>query len=274
MTRLQAAEAPLRPDRPGEQLLVTWRNELGETTRLWSGSGGGRHGRHWVGEGRFLAFSGAGAVDYNLVLVHGGDRRLLVESIEDVAALRRPAIVVVAGAALGAVSLLADAGYVCIGGEPFMRLALGSESSDPGEEVELLDSSGIAELRALVGAAFALPPELTELALPDSSATGHPGHDPAFALFGLRHGGRLVSGTALVRAGTTVCVWSMATEPDLQGQGYGRRLLAGALARASAAGCRDCLLVASPAGERLYRSVGFGTVEHWQLWTRPRWVLA
>ncbi len=122
--------------------------------------------------------------------------------------------------------------------------------------------------------AFCVPPELAELALPDTAATDHPAHEPDFEAWGLYQDGSLVSGTALVRSGESVCVWSMATPPELQGRGYGRRLLAGALGDVAARGARECLLIASPAGQRLYRALGFDLLEHWQLWTRPRWVLA
>jgi GNAT superfamily N-acetyltransferase len=228
------------------------------------------------------------AVDYNVACCHGPDRGDLERSLAELSALRRPAIVMVAGAALGGVSLLADAGWVCIGSDPFMRLALdgpgdggvpGAGGTPSGGAAgtaapRLLDSAGVRQLRSVIEHTFAVPSELAEVALPGSAAQDAPEHDPAFEAWGLYEGGVLASGTGLVRTGTSVCVWSMATPPELQGRGYGRRLLSGALRAAAAGGASQCLLIASPAGERLYRALGFDLLEHWQLWTRPRWVLA
>jgi GNAT superfamily N-acetyltransferase len=164
--------------------------------------------------------------------------------------------------------------------------AVGSSSGGPGRGgggggsgrerggPVLLDGAGVAELRMAMEQAFGISADLAELAMPGTVASDDPGHDDDFEAWGLYENGSLVSGTALVRAGESVCVWSMATPPELQGRGFGRRLLAGALESAAAKGASQCLLIASPAGERLYRALGFDLVEHWQLWTRPRWVLA
>jgi GNAT superfamily N-acetyltransferase len=66
--------------------------------------------------------------------------------------------------------------------------------------------------------------------------------------------------------------WSMATPPAWQGHGYGRRLLTTALAQAASNGADESILQASPSGEPLYRALGYEVAEHWQLWSRPRWV--
>jgi len=41
-----------------------------------------------------------------------------------------------------------------------------------------------------------------------------------------------------------------------------------------ARGAGGSLLLATRAGEPLYRSVGYSVVDYLQLWSRPRWVLA
>jgi hypothetical protein len=46
-----------------------------------------------------------------------------------------------------------------------------------------------------------------------------------------------------------------------------------ALAGAAGAGARGSLLHAAIDGEPFYLSLGYRTLEWWQLWSRPRWVL-
>jgi GNAT superfamily N-acetyltransferase len=79
---------------------------------------------------------------------------------------------------------------------------------------------------------------------------------------------------ATVVVDSVLAVWSMATRPDLQRQGYGRRLLSTALAQAASEGVTESLLLATPAGEALFRALGYRVMEHWQQWSRPRWVWA
>jgi ribosomal protein S18 acetylase RimI-like enzyme len=68
-------------------------------------------------------------------------------------------------------------------------------------------------------------------------------------------------------------VWSMATRPDCQGHGYGRTLLESALGQLFERGATGSLLQSSLVGQRLYGGIGYSTIEHWQLWSRPRWVM-
>jgi ribosomal protein S18 acetylase RimI-like enzyme len=55
-------------------------------------------------------------------------------------------------------------------------------------------------------------------------------------------------------------VWFVATRPEAQRQGLGRAVLAALLADARARGNRTASLQSSPAGRRLYESLGFASV--------------
>jgi ribosomal protein S18 acetylase RimI-like enzyme len=55
-------------------------------------------------------------------------------------------------------------------------------------------------------------------------------------------------------------VWFVATRPDAQRQGLGRRVMRALLAEARARGNRTASLQSSPAGRRLYESLGFVAV--------------
>jgi len=57
----------------------------------------------------------------------------------------------------------------------------------------------------------------------------------------------------------TAGIWSMATDSRRQRSGIGRRLLSTAWAQARTQGARRFFLGATPAGDRLYKSMGFAT---------------
>jgi hypothetical protein len=51
-------------------------------------------------------------------------------------------------------------------------------------------------------------------------------------------------------------------------------LLNAVFADAERAGATLALHYSSYVGESVYRSVGYVELERWQMWSRPRWVLA
>jgi GNAT superfamily N-acetyltransferase len=79
-------------------------------------------------------------------------------------------------------------------------------------------------------------------------------------------GGEPMSAVTLSRHGTTVGVWTMATPPERQGQGWGRALLTQVLDTCRREGVDRAYLYATPAGAPLYRSIGFATVADLPVW--------
>ena len=74
-------------------------------------------------------------------------------------------------------------------------------------------------------------------------------------------GGEPVSVVWLARAGRAIGVMSMMTAPGHQRRGAGRALLTAALAATWSAHSVRALLVATPAGRRLYESIGFAAID-------------
>jgi ribosomal protein S18 acetylase RimI-like enzyme len=70
--------------------------------------------------------------------------------------------------------------------------------------------------------------------------------------------------------GDTAGIWSMATDSTRQRSGIGRRLLSTALAEAQRQGARRFFLGATPAGYRLYESMGFATRVVTKVWPRVK----
>jgi GNAT superfamily N-acetyltransferase len=225
-------------------------------------------GRHVVEDGRWLAFTGVPNVGLNTALCHGAaGAQLLPDTLAVIKALRIPAAISVAGEALGAVNVLGRASWVCVGASPLMTRPLDDLPDEP--HVRMLATRELPAARLLVSEAFSLPVELSAAGLPDSAA-----ETDGFAVWGLFAAGEMVScmGTAMVE--DVAVVWSMATPARLQRRGYARRLLFGALAQVRAHGATTCLLSASAVGESLYLAAGFAVLERWQMWSRPRWLLA
>jgi GNAT superfamily N-acetyltransferase len=155
-----------------------------------------------------------------------------------------------------------------------MHLGLGSRVDVPparaARAVRRLDQDDHPAVRELVGEVFGVGPDLAGVAISGVTA-GLDGH----ALWGaFDPAGTLVSCLATVRVGDTVTVWSMATALTARRRGYGAAALSTALAAAADDGATSSLLSSSAAGEPLYRAVGYRVLEHWEQWSRPRWVLA
>jgi N-acetylglutamate synthase len=71
-------------------------------------------------------------------------------------------------------------------------------------------------------------------------------------------------GSALVlRSGTCAGVFNICVAPEYRRCGYGTALTSEVLARAASDGAETAFLHSSPAGLRVYESLGFRTVEHW-----------
>jgi ribosomal protein S18 acetylase RimI-like enzyme len=244
-----------------------WRAQFGMSASLWSSGG-----RHAVEDGRWVALSGADNPDLNIILCFGGDLPgVIQQSLTDVAEIGAPSIIMVAAEALGWVQVLADAGWVCVGSTPFMRL--GAADAQLGLELGATDPAGrrlvagdLPGARELLAAAN-FDPEVDRATFPDSIVDSD-----STALWGVDADGSLAAILASSTVGDVTVIWSMATLPRCQRQGYGRRLLGAVLPEVFASGTNTVLLSASTSGEALYRSVGFSVVEFWQQWSRPRWV--
>jgi GNAT superfamily N-acetyltransferase len=177
-------------------------------------------------------------------------------------------MVMLAGDGLAAADTLREAGWVCTGTLPFMARSHGPMCDDPG--VRLLGAGELAAARSLSAAAFGVPEEVGAVVFDDAA-----GSRPDTWVYGLFEDGELrcCSLSAWIDGAFSIG-WALSTAPEHQRSGYGRRLMrATNHHRSTHGGPPRGLLTATRAGERLYREEGYTTVEHWQTWSRPRWVL-
>jgi GNAT superfamily N-acetyltransferase len=180
-----------------------------------------------------------------------------------------PRLMMIAGEALGWAQVLIDDGWVCVGATPAMRLPIektdSEKAGDPG--VRRLLKGDMDDARSLFSQAYAADAAEAELMLPDALTSSDNG-----AVWGLDADGELKSILLTSDVDDATVIWSMSTPPQHQRRGYGRRLLTAVMARKRETGTENVLLFSSPEGRPLYQSVGFEDVEHWQEWSRPRWV--
>jgi GNAT superfamily N-acetyltransferase len=247
-----------------EDRLGQRRSLIGLSAAMWS-----RHGEHEVVRGCWKALSGAPSVDYNLLVCHGSDPGLVTSSLEAVAAAHCRAEIVLAGPGLANAQILSDAGWVCIGTAPIMVLdSIGTRAFVSDPEVTVAGPEDLPGVWDTMGQTFGVDPSLARVAIPED----------VFDIEGqcvwiLSVEGEIRSCVATVVVDRSVMVWSMATLRSWQHHGYGRRLLTTALMNSASHGVTESILYASPAGEPLYRSLGYQITEYWQMWSRPRWVL-
>ncbi len=115
-------------------------------------------------------------------------------------------------------------------------------------------NAGAQESARVLCAAFNMPEDSVLRAMPASLLEG-PGVDVFLASIDDRG----VGSVTLTYHGDTTGIWAMGTDPEMQKGGIGRRLLSTAIAEARSQGARRFFLGATPAGYRLYESLGFET---------------
>jgi GNAT superfamily N-acetyltransferase len=239
------------------------REILGHSTRLWVGEG-----VHRVEDGWWAALSGVHSVDYNVVCWYRPEPAI-THGLDLVKQAGIPAVQMLAGPALAAAQELSDSEWVCIGATPVMALDLTAVSDWPDDpSVSLVGLEGLPKVRRVVEETFGVTPELARVAVPDSALT-----DLQVQVWTLVEKEDLKSCVATITVDGVIVLWSMATPPRYQRQGLGRRLLTAVLGRVASEGASWSLCYASSQGEPLYRLLGFEVLEHWQVWSRPRWVL-
>jgi GNAT superfamily N-acetyltransferase len=236
---------------------------------LWAGADGVT-----IQERGWTALSGIQSVNFNVVVCHGASAGADLEAgVGMIAAAGVPAVMMVAGKALGEVQKLIELGWMCIGSVPLMALELSPSDPPPASPptaaaVRRLDGDQLDAARRIVGEVFGVGPDLSLVALPRDAAER--AGQSVWGAFDDED--QLVSCLAAVRADEIVAIWSMATSATARGRGHGAAVLRVALAAAALEGARAALLYATPAGEPFYLAFGYRELERWQQWSRRRWV--
>jgi GNAT superfamily N-acetyltransferase len=216
-----------------------------------------------LGRGSALACTGRRRPDLNTALVSGAaapaDIERAVAAFGDL-----PAVFMVPEPDAPRVVATAERlGLTDAGSAPLMTMTLDASLAEaPTAGVERAgDAATAAEGASLLAEAFALEDgDWLRGDLPAAEGVD---------IWLLREARRAVS--ALVATGDPdlLGIWAMGTPPGCRGRGYAARLLRAVLGHHALEGVDSAFLVATAEGEPLYRSVGFETAEHWQLWMKP-----
>lgn len=241
--------------------LETARLAYGRGTAVWA------HLEHEVNATWWVALSGTRHTDVNQVLLCGEDaREALPGVLERVEATGKPSLLMLAGAGLSAAQDLADDSWVCVGALPFMY-----REARPGSEdarVRALTGDDLPAARQILSATFSTPPDAAGALY--SPGLVERGDARAWGLFDPE----LVSVAITAEVGEGLYVgWALATPPTRQRRGYGSSLLRHIDEWYFRHGAMASLHLASSAGARMYAEREHLTLEHWQVWSRPRWLL-
>lgn len=127
---------------------------------------------------------------------------------------------------------------------------------DTSIELSLANNDNdVLQANQTVSLAFGLPSQAIDSAF-GSQLPAHSG----LRVYVAKRSGRVVCSLRVSQSDTISGLWCMATEPQLQRQGIGKRLLSFAMANEATLGAEQLLLLATPDGLPLYQQVGFKTV--------------
>lgn len=213
-----------------------------------------------VDDTSWLLLSGASSPDMNFAFLHSEDPDRLREAVTEIERRGLNALLMLAGGGK-ALAPLVPGTFQHVGQMPMMSKPLDDQDVDD-ERVRRATSDDRAAVEAVILAAYGLPRDAVELAV---APLGQPAGGP-LSIWVLEQDGEVVSAVTATRVEDTVGLWTMATPPAHQRNGYGRALLAAVLAQARRDGAVLGLLGATPAGLPLYASTGWEVDESWDLY--------
>jgi ribosomal protein S18 acetylase RimI-like enzyme len=204
-----------------------------------------------VGPDSWAHYTAHDGADHNMALIAtADDLRVALDALGTRAAL----LLVPGDAPADLAAALAAAGLTAAGTAPLMVRALDA-SFDRHDDVRR--ATDLDDTAALIEAGFAvdhagLHPDI-------------PARDDVIA-WTIHDDDVAVSTVVTTHDADLVGIFCMATPPAHARRGHGRRLLSHALAHHAAEDVATAYLVATPAGEPLYRSLGFETVAELDIW--------
>lgn len=253
-----------------EAVLAEYRHAYSRGAAVFADEAGGVAGEYWY------ALSGAAHPDYNLALVSDGDVAAhATDAVTRLLERGAPGVVMLAGRGLSAAQTLADAGWVCVAAMPLMR-----GRRDPSQP---LGSAGARESLVRPGTAADLPRarEIFREAFGiDAATAGLVYSERVLAQPGVE---MLVAGdddgigcVSLVHQdGGVATNWALATDRSRRRRGHAASMIPRVFVDIDRRHPGAYLVgVATPMAEASHRTIGGEVLEYWQVWSRPRWMLA
>lgn len=206
----------------------------------------------------WIALSGVPSPDLNLTLVSGGGASTVDRVLARLDEVGVPTLTMLTGSCQ---AMQLGPPWQHLGEMPFMATRLDAERlrSDPRVRQAVSDDREV--VCAVMGEAFGLATDLLRGIV--AGTLDDP--DGAAKIWLLEEDRVAVSAVLTMAVEDAVTVWCMSTPERFGRRGYGRALLADALARAAADGATVGLLGATPAGKPLYEATGWVTLEQWKM---------
>ena len=220
-----------------------------------------------VGPGVFAGLTGEAVADLNYVVVGRGanDSGQFEAACASCISRNLPFLAIIfPEAGSGVEQTAAGLGLVHVVDFPFMvreDAPIEPEGNDSVVVRRAVGPEGADANARVLSSAFGLPLDSARRALPASLLDG-----PNLDVFLASIGDDVVGAVTLIHQGDTSGIWSMATDTTRQRSGIGRRLLSTAMAETRMQGARRFFLGATPAGYRLYESLGFTTRVVTKVW--------
>jgi GNAT superfamily N-acetyltransferase len=234
------------------------RQQMGRATAGWAAIPGAVH---WVRNTSWLYLSGLPSADANLALVHGDVLQDLADATDAIKTKDVPALLMLAADGIALAETLGPE-WSNVGTAPFMVAHVESTPQASDNRVRRASAADTDVVAQLWAEGFGLP---FDVCAPMVQAIASPSGDDMTAWV-LENDGAGVSSVTTCRVDDAMTIWSMVTPQQYGRQGFGRALLADAMARASSDGIQMGLLLATPAGKPLYDATGWTTLEEWQIY--------
>jgi N-acetylglutamate synthase-like GNAT family acetyltransferase len=223
------------------------RRQMGESIQDWGATAE-------VGDGYWVALMGMDSPDANVALLSASAPSVAARVLELIKQADVPALVLLAG---DAAEIGLPSPWQPVGSMPFMAGDLAAMALATDVRVRQATLEDLDTMTQLMSDAYGIEPEVARGCI---SATFNGKH---IRMWLLENDGVPVSCCMTARHEDVVSVWCMSTPERFGRRGYGRAVLAHALAEARTDGAQIGLLGATPAGEPLYQSTGWESVEQW-----------
>jgi GNAT superfamily N-acetyltransferase len=236
------------------------RSSLGRQLKPWTTLGEMGAGDNW-----WSIVSGAQSADANMSLIFDASAESLDSALEVVSRVGVPSLALLAGLGLAHAARLPERGFALAGTMPLMAISLDvaqprSALSTGLEFRKAYVKQDTDSIISLLHESFEMPPEACAFVVSPEIA-----ESPGIYFWLLLDQGQPVCTVTTTTEEGILGIWSMATPPRAQRKGYGQTLLSQVMQEHVQHGERVGVLGASPAGEPLYRRIGFEVVEYWQV---------
>ncbi len=225
------------------------RRQMGASIQEWGATSE-------VGDGYWVALIGLASADANIAFLSTSAPSAAARVLELIRKADVPALILGAGAAT---EVDLPAPWQRVGSMPFMAATLAGMTLASDPRVRRATPADLDAMTQLMSGAFGIETEVARGCI-SASFNGK-----RITMWLLEDAGKPVSCCMTARDEDAVTVWCMSTPEKFARRGYGRAVLAHALAEARADGAEIGLLGATAAGEPLYQSSGWDSLEQWSV---------